>query len=174
MPDEHLHDHDHDHDGGAWDPAAVAAIVAAIVAARKTLPGALLPILHDVQDRLGFVPPAAVPLIADGLSLSRAEVHGVITYYHHFRQQPAGRCVVQLCRAEACQARGADALADHARRVLGCDFHGSSADGAVTLEPVYCLGHCAVGPNMAIGERHHARVTPERFDLLLASSGGAR
>jgi len=155
---------------GTWDAAAVAAVIGA----HESTPGALLPILHAIQDRLGFIPPAAVPAIADGLNLSRAEVHGVITYYHHFREQPAGRRVVQVCRAEACQARGGEALAEHARRALGCEFHATSADGAVTLEPVYCLGHCAVGPNIAIDDRPHARMTPARFDTLLATAGGAR
>jgi formate dehydrogenase subunit gamma len=112
----------------------------------KTLPGALLPILHEVQGALGYVPKDAVPLIAHALNLSRAEVHGVISFYHYFRTTKPGRHVVQLCRAEACQAVGAAQLEKHARRSLGVDFHGTTADGAVTLEPVYCLGNCALGP----------------------------
>jgi formate dehydrogenase subunit gamma len=146
--------------------------VEAAIQAHRDLPGALLPILHGIQDRLGHVPADAVPAIADALNLSRAEVHGVLTYYHHFRQQPAARHVVELCRAEACQARGAEALASHAQRVLGCGFHESSADGRVTLEPVYCLGHCAVGPNIAIDGQPYARVSAARFDALLQSQGG--
>ncbi|MBH1961802.1 MAG: formate dehydrogenase subunit gamma [Rhodocyclales bacterium] len=143
--------------------------VAQILAAKQSLPGALLPILHDVQDTLGFIPPAAVPLIARALNLSRAEVHGVITYYHYFRQVPPGRHVLRVCQAEACQAVGSDALAKHAQATLACDFHATSEDGAVTLEPVYCLGHCAVGPNIQIDETTlHARVTPEKFDQVLA------
>jgi formate dehydrogenase subunit gamma len=151
-----------------WDVAVRQAI-----ASKRSMPGALLPVLHDIQDALGYIPPESVPMIADELNLSRAEVHGVITYYHHFRQHPAGRHVVQICRAEACQARGADALAAHARQALGCDFHQTTPDGAVTLEPVYCLGHCAVGPNIVIGDELHARITPQRFEVLINAKRGA-
>lgn len=130
--------------------------------------GALLPVLHAVQAEYGYVPAEAVPLIADRLNLSRAEVHGVLSYYHHFRKEPAGKVVVQLCRAEACQSVGADALAEHAKAALGCDFHQTTIDGDVTLEPVYCLGQCACGPAMMVGERVHARVSADKFDALLA------
>lgn len=143
--------------------------IAAILRARQHQPGALLPILHDVQDALGFVPADAVPAIARALNLSRAEVHGVISFYHHFRDRPAGRHVLQLCRAEACQAVGADALADHAQRELGCGWHQTSADGAITLEPVYCLGQCAVGPALMAGSELHGGVTPARLDALLTA-----
>lgn len=157
------------HPAGADQGAAIDDIIRT----HRALPGAMLPILHAIQDRFGHIPPDAVPAIADGLNVSRAEVHGVITYYHHFRQHPAAPQVIQVCRAEACQARGSVALAEHVQRSLGCGFHGTSPDGAVTLEPVYCLGHCAVGPNIAIGDKLHARVTPARFDALLQASGGA-
>ncbi|MCG5263247.1 formate dehydrogenase subunit gamma [Cupriavidus gilardii] len=143
--------------------------IAAILRARQHQPGALLPILHDIQDALGFVPPDAVPAIARALNLSRAEVHGVISFYHHFRDQPSGRHVLQLCRAEACQAVGADALAEHAQRELGCGWHQTSADGAITLEPVYCLGQCAVGPALMVGNDLHGGVTPARLDALLTA-----
>jgi len=133
----------------------------------KDQPGALLPILHAVQDAIGFVPADAVSLIATQLNLSRAEVHGVVTFYHYFRSQRGGRHVVHLCRAEACQALGAAALERHAKRSLGVDFHGTSADGAVTLEPVYCLGNCALGPALMIDEELKGRVSPERFDELM-------
>lgn len=129
--------------------------------------GALLPILHAIQSEYGYVPADAVPLIADRLNLSRAEVHGVLSYYHHFRKEPAGKLVVQLCRAEACQSVGADALAEHVKAVLGCDFHETTADGSVTLEPVYCLGQCACGPSIMVGEQVHARLTKEKFNALL-------
>jgi formate dehydrogenase subunit gamma len=132
-------------------------------------PGALLPILHAVQDAIGFVPADAVGLIAQQLNLSRAEVHGVVTFYHYFRTQRGGRHVVHLCRAEACQSVGAVALERHAKRSLGIDFHGTSADGAVTLEPVYCLGNCALGPAVMIDEQLQGRVSPERFDELVRS-----
>ncbi len=136
--------------------------------------GALLPLLHAIQERLGHVPPAAVPLLAEHLNLSRAEVHGVISYYHFFRSTPPGRHVVQVCRAEACQSRGADALLAHAEQVLRCAAHETRADGAVTLEPVYCLGLCASSPAVQIGDQMHARVTPQRLDQLIAKLEGLR
>ncbi|MBI4986239.1 MAG: formate dehydrogenase subunit gamma [Rhodocyclales bacterium] len=148
--------------------ASPLAVVAPLLEARKNLPGGLLPLLHDIQDALGYVPPAAVPLIATALNLSRAEVHGVVSYYHHFRQVPAGRHVLRICRAEACQAVGADGLIAQAQAALGCGWHATTADGAVTLEPVFCLGQCAVGPNLLVDEDElHARVTPAAFDRLL-------
>jgi formate dehydrogenase subunit gamma len=130
--------------------------------------GALMPILHAVQRELRHVPKDAVPLIARELNLSIAEVHGVVSFYHYFLQQKPGRHVVHVCRAEACQAQGSVALEAHVKSVLGVDYHGTSRDGAVTLEPVYCLGNCALGPSIMIDERLHGRVTPERFDTLLA------
>lgn len=147
---------------------SVRAVLDAALTAHRDRPGALLPILHDVQHQLGHVPQAALPVIAEALNLSRAEVHGVVTYYHHFRTQPAGRCVVQVCRAEACQSMGADALMAHAQERLGCAEHSTSADGRFTLEPVYCLGQCASSPAIMVGEKVHARVTTERFDALIA------
>ena len=136
----------------------------------KSLPGALLPILHDVQKALGYVPNDAVPLMASELNLSRAEVHGVISFYHYFRTEKPGRHVLHLCRAEACQSVGAAALERHAKRSLGIDFHGTTADGAVTLEPVYCLGNCALGPAALLDDRLHGRLNPERFDALIADA----
>lgn len=136
----------------------------------KALPGALLPILHDVQGALGFVPKDAVPIIAHELNLSRAEIHGVISFYHYFRTEKPGRHVVQLCRAEACQSVGAVALEAYAKRTLGIDFHGTTADGAVTLEAVYCLGNCALGPSAMVDGRLQGRVSPERFDALIAAA----
>jgi formate dehydrogenase subunit gamma len=129
--------------------------------------GALLPILHAVQAVEGYVPADAMPRIAESLNLSRAEVHGVVSYYHHFRQKPAGKVVVQICRAEACQAVGADEFAQEAVKLLGCDFHESTQDGAVTLEPVYCLGQCACGPSIMINDDIHLRMTTERLKLLV-------
>jgi len=136
----------------------------------KGLPGALLPILHAVQDTLKFVPKDAVPVIARELNLSIAEVHGVVSFYHYFLQERPGRVRVHLCRAEACQARGSVALEAHAKAKLGIDYHGTTSDGAITLEPVYCLGNCALGPSLMIDHELHGRVTPERFDALLAQS----
>ncbi len=138
------------------------ATVERIIEQHRNRPGALLPILHEIQDALGCIPPDAVPPIAQALNLSRAEVHGVISYYAHFRQDPPGRHVVRVCCAEACQAVGGEALAEHARARL--------ADSEVTLEPVYCLGLCACGPAMQIDETTlHAQVTPEKFDALVAA-----
>lgn len=143
------------------------AVALSAVAALKNKPGALLPILHAIQNELGFVPAAVVQVVADVLNLSRAEVHGVITYYHYFRTKPPGRHHIQICRAEACQAMGADALAAHAEKRLSCAFHETRADGAVSLESVYCLGLCAQSPALMINGDLHARVTPEKFDQLL-------
>ena len=143
-------------------------VIKAIISKSKAVPGAMLPILHQIQDAAGYIPPDAVPLIAEALNLSRAEVHGVITYYHHFRQQPAARHVLKLCRAEACQSVGAAALAAHARSTLGCDFHENSADGVFTLEPVFCLGMCACGPSLMVNDAEvHARMSSSKFDALL-------
>lgn len=153
---------------GANLPAAQREAVHAAVNAHRDQPGNLLPILHAVQGSLGFVPTEAIALIAFELNLSRAEVHGVVSFYHWFRADKPGRHVMHLCRAEACQAVGASALEAHAKRTLGIEFHGTTADGAVTLEPVYCLGNCALGPNLMIdGQTLCARVTPARFDQLV-------
>src|SRR6202043_3923115 len=130
----------------------------------KALPGALLPILHAVQEALRFVPKDAVPLIAQELNLSVAEVHGVVTFYHYFLQERPGRQVMHLCRAEACQALGSAALEAHVKAKLDIDYHGTTRDGAITLEPVYCLGNCALGPSLMIDQQLYGRVTAERFD----------
>ena len=132
-----------------------------------TDPGPLLEILHAVQDELGCVPAEAVPLIADGLNISRAEVHGVVSFYHDFRRDPPGRHVLRLCRAEACQSLGADALAAHVHRRLGIDWHDTTADGAVTLEPVFCLGLCAIGPSAMLDGAPLGRLDDARIDAVL-------
>jgi len=137
----------------------ILATVARILAAHRDRPGVLLPVLHDIQDALGFIPPGAVPAIAGALNLSRAEVHGVISYYHHFRDTPA-RHVLRVCCAEACQAVGGEALAEHARTRL--------AASDVALEPVYCLGLCACGPALQVDDAAlHARVTIGKLDALI-------
>jgi formate dehydrogenase subunit gamma len=138
-----------------------------IVAAHLALEGPLLPILHAVQAEFGYVPQEALPAMATGLNLTKAEVHGVMSFYHDFREAPPGAHVVKLCRAEACQAMGADALADHARAHLGVDFHGTTADGKVTLEPIYCLGLCACAPAALVDGRVVGRVDNARFDALI-------
>lgn len=140
----------------------------------KDVPGGLLPILHAIQDELGHVPAAAVPTIAEALNLSRAEVHGVVSFYHHFRTERPGRHVLQLCRAEACKSMGADALAAQARERLGVDFHETTPDGAVTLEAVYCLGNCACAPSAMVDGEPRGRLNAERLESLIASLGAVR
>ncbi len=148
--------------------APAIAVTAQVVARMKEQPGPLLPILHAIQHELGCIPAEVVQTIAEALNLSRAEVHGVITFYPHFRSDPPARHKLEVCRAEACQAMGAEQVAEHARRVLGCDFHGSSPDGEFTLEPVYCLGLCAQSPAVMIDGQPYARVTQQKLDRLLA------
>lgn len=145
-------------------PAAEREAVLDAVRLHRDAEGPLLPILHAVQGRLGWVAPRLVPLIAHELNLSRAEVHGVISFYHYFRQHAPGKHVIYVCRAEACQSVGARELETHAKRALGIDFHGTSADGRYSLEAVYCLGNCACGPSMMIDRELHSYVTPDRFD----------
>jgi formate dehydrogenase subunit gamma len=152
------------------DPATREQVVA-IVARHRHRRAPLIEILLEVQHALGFVPEAAVPLIATGLNLSRADVHGVVTFYHHFRAAPPGRRVVKLCRAEACQAMNGRALEAHAKRRLDIGFGETTPDGAVTLEAVDCLGLCACSPAAMIDEEVHGRVTPERLDELLSAAG---
>jgi len=130
--------------------------------------GALLPILHAIQDRLGYVPETAVPIIADVLNLSRAEVHGVVTFYHFFRTKVPGKRTLYVCRAEACQSMGSRSLENYARKKLGVDFHETTADGRFSLEPIYCLGNCACSPAVMVDETVHGRVTPQKLDEILA------
>jgi formate dehydrogenase subunit gamma len=127
--------------------------IAEILEAHRGLEGPLLPILHAIQEAFGYVPDSAVPQIAAALMLSKAEVHGVISFYHDFRAAPAGRHVLKLCRAEACQTVGADAVADRIKAALGIDWHETTPDGRVTLEPVFCLGLCACGPAAMVDGR---------------------
>lgn len=130
----------------------------------------LLPVLHAIQDAVGFIPPDSVVEIAARFNLSRAEVHGVITFYHHFRTTPPARHTIRICRAEACQSMGAEQLLAHAEKSLGCGLHEKSADAGFSLEPVYCLGQCATSPAVMIDDTVHARVTPEKFDRLVEQS----
>jgi formate dehydrogenase subunit gamma len=127
--------------------------IAEILDAHKGLEGPLLPILHAIQAAFGYVPDSAIPQIAAALMLSKAEVHGVISFYHDFRAAPAGRHVLKLCRAEACQTMGADAVAARIKAALGIDWHETTPDGRVTLEPVFCLGLCACGPAAMVDGR---------------------
>jgi len=126
--------------------------------------GPLLPVLHDVQHQLGWIDPEALPVIADVLNLSRADVHGVMSFYTDFRDTPPPRVTVQLCRAEACQANGCEAVVDHARRRFGIDVGGQTGDGTVGLDEVFCLGLCGVGPAALVGDRLLARIDGDRLD----------
>jgi formate dehydrogenase subunit gamma len=143
------------------------ATVEEIISTLKNKPGALLPILHSVQNALGYVPAESVPTIAKALNLSRAEVHGVISFYHYFRDNQPGKHTIHLCRAESCQAMGGKQLENHVKTRLGIDFHETTADGNFTLEPVYCLGNCACSPAMQIDEEIYGRVSTSRFDSAI-------
>jgi formate dehydrogenase subunit gamma len=147
-----------------WNAERARAMIATHVAGR----GPLLPILHALQEEFGYIDEAAKPLIAEALNLSRAEVHGVVTFYPDFRDEPAGRHVLKLCRAEACQAAGGDALAAHAERCLGIAMGSTAADGSVTLEPIYCLGLCATAPSAMLDGHPIGRLDDERLDALFA------
>ena len=146
------------------------AIVASALQKYADTPGGLLPLLHEVQASLGHVPKDCVPAIASGMGLSRAEVHGVISFYHDFHDQPRGETTIHLCRAEACQAMGSRQLETHAKTRLGIDYGGTTVDGRFSLEPVYCLGNCACSPSIRIGDDVFARVDAKRFDQLLENS----
>jgi formate dehydrogenase subunit gamma len=150
-------------------PSSQADAVVRIVADLKSRPGPLLEVLHAIQAALGYVPEGAVPLVAQGLNISRAEVHGVVTFYHYFRRTPPGKHVVSLCRAEACQSMGADALAEHVKSRLGVDFHETTDDGQFSLEPVFCLGNCACSPAAMVDGELLGRLTPERIDAVIAA-----
>lgn len=142
----------------------------AIISDLQGLEGPLLPILHAVQDTFGYVPEESKPLIAQALNLSRAEVHGVVSFYHDFRSHSAGRHVLKLCRAEACQSMGGDALAERVKSLLGIDFHETTPDGAVTLEPVFCLGLCACAPSAMLDGELHGRLDEDCLGELVAEA----
>lgn len=156
----------------------VLASIDAVIEGRRALPGALLPILHGIQDALGHVPADSVPRVAEALNLSQAEVHGVLSFYHDFRTSPPGRHILRLCRAEACQAMGCEALETHLGQRHGLGFHETTPDGAVTLEPVYCLGNCACAPSVMVDGEVRGRVTSEKLDQWIggfrSNGGGAR
>jgi len=154
-------------------PPSEVALVRRIAAGHKERPGPLLEVLHAIQAAMGFIPAGAVPVVAEELNLSRAEVHGVISFYHYFRHSRPGKHSVSLCQAESCQSLGATALAAHARRRLGIDFHQTTADGRFSLDPIYCLGNCACSPAAMIDGQLHGRVTPERFDALIEQAASA-
>ncbi|MPZ98666.1 MAG: formate dehydrogenase subunit gamma [Dehalococcoidia bacterium] len=156
-----------------WDDERARRLIEAVA----HLPGALLPVLHSLQDEFGYIDDAAIPLITDALNVSRAEVVGVIHFYHDFRTAPPGRHTLRVCRAESCQSMGSQALAAHIEERLGTPMESTTADGEFTLENVYCLGNCALSPAVMLDGRLYGRVTPERVDALLApaltATGGA-
>ncbi|MGE0095427.1 MAG: formate dehydrogenase subunit gamma [Alphaproteobacteria bacterium] len=153
-----------------WQPE----IAKALIDERRAMPGAVIPILHALQDCFGYVDKAAVPMIAEALNLTRAEVHGVITFYHDFRSAPPGRHVVKVCRAESCQSMGCDSLIAHIENKVGATLKHTAADGSVTLEPVYCLGNCALSPALMWNGELHGRMTSQKFDRLHKSKVGGR
>lgn len=149
------------------DPAEVAAL--AVCARHDNKPDELLEIFHELQHQLGYVPDATLPVIAKALNRSRAEVYGVLTFYHEFKRHPVGRHVVKICRAEACQAMGTEKLCQHAEHSLGTKLGGTTADGSVTIEQVFCLGNCALSPAIMVGERLYGMVDTKRFDEIIGA-----
>jgi formate dehydrogenase subunit gamma len=143
------------------------ALVRDIVATHRGQRGALLPILHAVQEALGYIPPEAIPVLADELNLSRADVHGVVSFYHDFRSAPAGRTTVRICRGEACQAVGAERLVNHLRETRGMSLGETTLDGSVTVEQVFCLGNCALGPAAQVNGRLRGRLDEARLSAIL-------
>jgi formate dehydrogenase subunit gamma len=147
------------HDGHAQLDTLIAKFVG--------VPGGLMPLLHAIQDGIGYVPESSYDAIAKALNLSVAEVHGVVTFYHHFRTTPPGHQILQICRAESCQAMGSEALEAHIKQYLNIDYHQTTADQAITLEPVYCLGNCALSPNVMLGDEVYGRMTSTALDTLI-------
>jgi len=147
-----------------WDSVRASAVIAEHLGQE----GPLLPILHALQEEFGYIDREAEPMIAEALNISRAEVHGVVTFYHDFRDKPAGRHVLKLCRAEACQAVGGDVLAARAESRLGVALGNTTADGRVSLEPVYCLGLCSVSPSAMFDGKIIGRLDEKTLDKLLA------
>jgi formate dehydrogenase subunit gamma len=146
----------------------IASRTTAVINELKGLEGPLLPILHGLQEEFGYVPGESLPVIADALNISRAEVHGVVTFYHDYRNHPAGRHVLKLCRAEACQSMGGDAIAAKLQQLLGIGFHETAKDGSVTLEPVYCLGLCACAPSAMLDGEVIGRLDAEKIEEIAA------
>lgn len=151
-----------------WD----AGIAAALIETHRRLDGAMLPVLHALQEEFGCIPPEALPLVAEALNVSRAEVHGVVTFYHDFRETPAGRHVLKLCRAEACQSVGCEALADHLAVRHGIAAGETSADGSLTVENTYCLGNCALGPAAMLDGELLGRLDADRLDAIVRKAKG--
>lgn len=143
------------------------ATVRRIAEQMASMPGALLPILHEIQSALGFVPSSSAAIVADALNISRADVHGVVSFYHLYRTSPPGQKTLYICRAEACQSMGGRDLAAYAQKKLAIDFHETTADGKISLEPIFCLGNCACAPAVMVDSTVHGRVTPDRLDAII-------
>jgi len=141
--------------------------IESLISEHQHLPGALLPLLHAIQDNIGYVPESAYSNIAKALNLSVAEVHGVVTFYHHFRTHKPGRHILQICRAESCQSMGSEALEAHAKNCLNIDYHQTTSDDTITLVPVYCLGNCALSPAVMLDDEVYGRVTSADLDALI-------
>lgn len=140
------------------------------IAAYKTMPGALLPMLHAIQDDIGYVPEQSYPFISKALALSMAEIHGVVTFYHHFRRHQKGKHVLQICRAESCQSMGSAELETQVKSALGVDYHETTKDGAITLEPVYCLGNCALSPAVMLDDEVYGRMDAQKVTELVSEA----
>ena len=153
--------------------SAIADAVTTICGEHGNRADALMEILHGIQGELGCIPEDAVVGIAGALNLSRADVHGVISFYHDLDRRPPGRHILKICRAESCQATGSNALAAHAENALGVPIGATTGDGEFTLKAVYCLGNCALGPSLLVGESLHARVDADKFDALVADLRGS-
>lgn len=151
------------------NPIEIIALAACVAHGNK--PSELLEILHDLQHDAGYVPESVLPTIANALNLSRAEVHGVVTFYHDFKREPAGKHIIKICRAEACQSMGTDHLCSHAEKSLKTEMGGTSADGKVTIEQVFCLGNCALSPAILVGDKLFGKVDAKRFDEIVANLG---
>jgi formate dehydrogenase subunit gamma len=142
----------------------------ALIAEHQNMPGALLPLLHAIQDNIGYVPESSYTYISKALSLSVAEVHGVVSFYHHFRTHKPGSHILQICRAESCQSMGSEALEAHAKKCLNIDYHQTTADDAITLLPIYCLGNCALSPAVMLDDEVYGRVSAADLDSLIAEA----
>ena len=141
-----------------------------LIAQHKGLPGALLPLLHAIQDEIGYVPEESYLSISKALALSVAEVHGVVTFYHHFRSHPVGKHILQICRAESCQAMGSEKLEASIKVKLGIDYHQTTLDGAITLEPIYCLGNCACSPSVMMDDEVYGRMDNQKMAELISEA----
>ncbi len=157
----------------AWDSERAASLIQEL----QQIPGALLPILHALQEEFGYIDSAAVPLIAEALNISKAEVHGVISFYHDFRHEPPGRHTLKMCRAESCQAMGCERVIDHVEKRLGAKLGETTPDGSFSLDAVYCLGNCALSPAVMLDGKPYGRVSAQVADFLIDDvqrRGGSR